>query len=72
VEFLVAKSRELDPEKVGLTIILRPPPGAKPPAITLNLRNVPLLKALGYIAQLANMELAASDHALRLEPKTAK
>ncbi|MBI5684615.1 MAG: hypothetical protein HZC54_06015 [Verrucomicrobia bacterium] len=71
-EFLAAKSRELDPEKVGVNIILQTPSGAKPPAITLALRNIPLLEALSYIAQIANMDLTADGHALRLEPKTAK
>jgi len=71
VEFLMAKSRELDPEKKGVNIMLQMPPDAKPPAITLNLRNVPLLDALRYVAQLAGLELATDEHAIQLQPKAA-
>jgi beta-lactamase regulating signal transducer with metallopeptidase domain len=71
VAFLVAKSREFDPEKKGVNIVLRLS-DAKPPAITLNLRDVPLSKALKYVAQIADLELVADDHALRLEPKRGK
>ncbi len=70
--FLDDQDRELDPDKKGVNILLQAPPGAKLPTITLNLRNIPLLEALGYIAQLADCELAVDDHALRLVPKSAK
>jgi len=72
IEFLVKKSLELDPEKKGVNVILQMSGDAKPPAITLNLRNVPLLQALKYVAQLTGLELVADERALRLQPKTEK
>lgn len=69
VEFLLAKSREQDPEKKGVNIVLQLPPEAKPPAITLNLRDIPLLDALQYVARIAGMELATDERTIRLQPK---
>jgi Flp pilus assembly secretin CpaC len=69
IEFLVKKSRELDSEKKGVNVILQLSGDKKPPAITLNLRNVPLLQALKYVAAIANLELVADEHALRLQQK---
>jgi type II secretory pathway component HofQ len=43
---------------------------AKPPAITLNLRNVPLLQALKYVAQLSGLEIVADERVLQLQQKT--
>jgi len=70
--FLAEKSRQLDPAKKGVNIILQAPSGAKLPAITLSLRNIPLLEAMKYVAQVSGLELAADEHALRLQPKTEK
>jgi beta-lactamase regulating signal transducer with metallopeptidase domain len=72
VDYLVEQSRQLDPDKKGINILLQAPPGAKPPTITLELRNIPLLEALGFIAQIAECELAADDYTLRLVPKKTK
>lgn len=69
VEFLTFKSRELDSEKKGVNILVHAPKEAQTAKITLNLRNVPLLEALEYIAQASGLELVAYQHALRLEPK---
>jgi type II secretory pathway component HofQ len=69
IEFLVKKSLELDPEKKGVNIILQLS-DAKPPAITLNLRNVPLLQALKYVAQLSGLEIVADERVLQLQQKT--
>ena len=68
LNFLVAQSLQLDPDKKGVNIVLQTPPDAKPATITLNLRNIPLLEALKYIAQLGGLELEADDYSLRLTP----
>jgi len=69
LSFLVEQSRRLDPDKKGVNILWVALPSETPPAITLNLRNIPLLEALSFIAQIAGCELAADDHTLRLTPK---
>ncbi len=71
LNFLADQSLQLDPDKKGVNILLQAPRGAKLPAITLSLRNIPLLEALNYLAQLADYELAADDHTLRLQSKAA-
>jgi len=72
VEYLRDASCTLDPEKKGINIILQMPPGVKPPAITLSLRNIPLLDVLSYVADIGGLNLVADDHALRLVPKKTK
>lgn len=72
IEFLQAQSRELDPDKKGVSILFNAPRDAKPPKITINLRNIPLLDAAKLVAQVSDLELVADERALRLEPKTAK
>ncbi|MFZ2641682.1 MAG: M56 family metallopeptidase, partial [Verrucomicrobiia bacterium] len=72
VEYLRDASCTLDSEKKGINIILQIPPGVKPPAITLSLRNIPLLDVLSYVADIGGLNLVADDHALRLMPKKTK
>jgi len=69
VGFLVKKSRELDPDKQGVNIILQDAPRGQPATITLNLRNVPLLQAVKYIAAIVGMKMVGEPNSLRLVPQ---
>ena len=56
VEFLRIKSRELDPGKKGLNVLVKP--GGDPKAaITMQFKNVPASEALRYVASLARCSL---------------
>ncbi len=68
VEFIRIKGREFDPAKKGVNIILKK--GAKTPeaTITLDLKDVPLSVALGYVAELANHTLTTDPQAYILRP----
>ena len=71
VEFLRIKGRELDPAKQGLNILLDAQ-GATQSAnaqITLELKDVPLLEALRYVAELAGLDLAVEQSAITLKGK---
>jgi beta-lactamase regulating signal transducer with metallopeptidase domain len=68
VDFLRAKSQDLDPDKQGVNLILRPLPGGADPKLTLSLTNIPLSEALRYVAALAGFEIAADDHAITIRP----
>ncbi len=68
IDFLREKSKDLDPEKRGVNLILMPAAEGKDPRITLSLANIPLTEALRYIAGLAGLEVAADDHAITLRP----
>ena len=68
VAYLKAKSRELDPEKQGVDIILHPSAGngAK---ITLSLKEIPLSEVLGYISDLAGVKLRYESYAVTFRPE---
>ncbi len=72
VNYLADESRTLDPDKKGVNIFLQVPPGTKPPAITLNLQNIPLFDALRFIASIGGCDLVVDDNALRLVFRQAK
>jgi hypothetical protein len=57
LDFLRAKSRELDPEKKGVEIILKDSQKSKDTVITLSLANVPLFTAVDYVGEAANFEV---------------
>ena len=70
VDFLRVKSRELDPRKKGLNIVVKP--GGNPDVrITLGLAGLPLNEALRYCAQLANYTLSFDGDVAVLTPLTA-
>jgi len=57
VDFLRHKSKELDPEKKGVNIILElTPDELKDKTITMTLENVPLREAIKYICGSANLD----------------
>lgn len=68
VEFLRRKSVELDREKKGLNIVLKAPPNLAKTKITLTLKDVPLMEALRYVANLATLIVEPEDSALLLRP----
>lgn len=67
VEFLNAKSRELDVAKKGINLVLKNE-DAKLPEITLSLSNIPVSVALEYLTRLADFEIETSEHAILLKP----
>ncbi len=71
VEFLRVKSRELDPEKKGMNILVKP--GGNPnDRITMQLKDVPAYEALRYCAEIAGHQLSASENAFILSPLVEK
>ena len=56
IDFIRIKSRELDPDKKGVNIILKPG-GNDSTRITLSLKNAPLPESLRYCAELSNHKL---------------
>jgi len=68
VEFLRVKSKELDPDKQGVNLVLVPQPGGADPKITLSLANIPLAEAIMYVVDLAGFECTADEHAITIRP----
>jgi general secretion pathway protein D len=80
IQFLVTKSKELDPDKVGVNIVYRLTPmndagqGAPSPTrsihreVTIVLENVPLSELLTYITEQANLQYSVEDYAVYLRP----
>ncbi|WP_184343600.1 M56 family metallopeptidase [Prosthecobacter vanneervenii] len=70
-EFIRIKSRELDPKKKGVNILIKP--GAAQEAnITLSLKNVPVSEALYYCASLAHHKLSSDGQSYLLTPVSAE
>jgi beta-lactamase regulating signal transducer with metallopeptidase domain len=67
IDFIRIKSRELDPDKKGVNIILKPG-GNEAPRITLSLKNIPLSEALRYCAELSNHKLTSDAQSYFLTP----
>ncbi|MBK8092403.1 MAG: hypothetical protein IPK32_10625 [Verrucomicrobiaceae bacterium] len=57
ISFIRIKSRDADPAKQGVNILLKPGGGANA-KITLSLKNVPVNEALRYIAELTGHKLS--------------
>jgi hypothetical protein len=67
--FFRKKSQEVDPEGLGVELILKP--GTVNDAqLTLSLREMPLSENLRHVAGLAGLELVAEPGALVLQPPT--
>lgn len=71
VEFLRVKSRELDPEKKGLNILIKPS-GNPNNRITMQLKDVPAYEALRYCAEIAGHQLSVGENAFILSPLVEK
>jgi hypothetical protein len=65
VEFIRAKSREHDPDKKGVNILIKGDGTAK---ITLSLKNVPVSEALRYCAELSDHKLTSDAQSFLLTP----
>ncbi|MBN8420224.1 MAG: hypothetical protein J0L73_15005 [Verrucomicrobia bacterium] len=70
VEYLRVKSRMLDSTKKGINILIKP--GGVAAEVTLDLRDIPLSDALGYVADLSRCKLTTDGHAYILNPPQAK
>ena len=68
VQFLQAKSRQLDPDKKGVNIVLKNPEPNSAGQLTLSLKDVPLWEALRYVSELAGMKLEAGEEAIVIRP----
>lgn len=66
VDYLQAKSRELDPDKQGINILVKEDAG-KTAKLTLDLRDVPLHEALRYVTELSNTHVTYSADAVVID-----
>lgn len=71
IDFIRIKSRELDPDKKGVNIIVKPG-GDASLRIALSLKDVPLSEALRYCAELTNHKLTSDAKSFFLAPILAK
>ena len=69
VEFLTKKSKQLDPEKTGVTLVLDRSQELGATRITLDLKNVPLGVALKYITDLAGTGLREEENTIVIGPE---
>jgi len=69
IEFIRVKSRDLDPAKKGVEIIVRPGTPANA-LITLDLKNIPLSELLLYVAGLCRCDLDADARGYVLTPRS--
>ena len=75
IEFLRIKSKDLDtfttdPAKRGVNLILRAGSAPSTAAITLDLKEVPMVEALRYITELAGMKYKVEPFAVVVVPAT--
>jgi general secretion pathway protein D len=68
--FLSLKSRELDPEKEGVSFIVKDKAKEDAKPFSLTLQNVPLGEALRYITNLAGVRSKVEEFAIFLVPLT--
>jgi len=70
ITFIRIKSRNLDPDKKGINILLKGDGGIA--KITLSLNNVPVSEALRYCAELAGQKLSADENTFLVSPLLPK
>ena len=70
IEFIRIKSRDLDPDKKGINILLKGDGGSA--KITLSLKNVPVSEALRYCVELAGQKLSADENTFLVSPLVEK
>lgn len=68
LELLHVKSKEADPEKEGVRFVSEGPMPAGT-RMSLDLKNVPLIEALRYVTELANMEFQIEKEAVVIRAK---
>ncbi len=69
VDFLRAKSRDLDPQKKSVNILVMPSKTSGDVKITLNLTNVSVVDVLNYVAELSGLKLEVNASAFALHPR---
>lgn len=72
IDFLVTRSRELDPdpEGNGVNVILED--GLSASLLTLDVTNIPLAEALRITAELAGAQITIDEHAVVIGPRNGK
>jgi hypothetical protein len=75
IEYLRIQSRELDssepvPSRKGVNLIIRPGSAPSSASITLDLKEVPMVEALRYVTELANMKYKVEPFAVVVLPPT--
>ena len=68
VEFVSEKSREVDPEGVGVSILLKLKPGVPVKKLTLTIHHPTVERALELIASAADLNMRIDRSAVVLEP----
>ena len=68
LDFLTMKARDLDPEKKGVNLVLKPGPETGTIKITIDLRDIPFTEALKYITSLANLKFRYEEEAVVIVP----
>lgn len=68
VAFLRSKAKDLDPEKLGVNLVIHAPPSTAATKISLSLKNVPLGEALKYVSNLAGLTMKTDTTAIVLAP----
>lgn len=68
VEFLQVKSRQFDPDKKGVNIVLKKSQVKNTALLTLSLKSVPLWEALNYVSELAEMTVEVGESAIVIQP----
>jgi general secretion pathway protein D len=71
IDFLNARSKELDPEKKGINFVSRLTPDTMGSDVTLNLQNVPLEEVIRYATRLANLKYQMDEFSVSVLPLTA-
>ena len=70
--FLYTESKRLDdPTHKGIPFIIQPDASASAKPISLTLNNVPIVEALRYVCQLANVKYKIQDYAVSIVPFSA-
>jgi hypothetical protein len=72
--FLSKKSKDLDPEKIGVEIQITPEglAAADKTKITLSLNNVPQIEIVKYVTNLANLRYTLETSKIVLQPLNEK
>ena len=63
-ELLRVRSRDLDPQGVGVSFVLNVPQDAREKPISLNLSNVPMEEVLRYVSESCGVAYKVEDHAV--------
>lgn len=66
VEFLRVRSRELDPQKRGIDIVLKASPELKSKPVTINMSSVPFEEVLRYATEMTNTVYRVDDYAVTI------